>query len=339
MKRNALMDTLRLAVSFFVALLHAPLPGAFGEAIKPILRCAVPFFFMVSGYWLADNDMARVKARLNKQARRIFLLLAASCAAFFVMYIAYSVFFERTGFAAPFQTLFDYRSIASFLAFNNTDLFWPGGSAHLWFLAGLLYALLLLRLALERLPLRRLYWSIPVLLSIAVPLAMFASRNIEAVQDRDMITRNFLFTGIPCVLAGMWLRQNERKLKRLPDWAVIALPFACAALCLLERFTALSNPFELSRILFAASLVALSARFPSVTRKTFLPRWGERYSLMIYIIHYPVVSALKWLTERGLPEAVMRWGGAVIAFTAALALTMAWDGAQPMLRRKKESGG
>ncbi|MDR2686225.1 MAG: acyltransferase [Oscillospiraceae bacterium] len=325
MKRNALMDTLRLLVSFFVVLLHAPLPGALGEAAKPILRCAVPFFFMVSGYWLADNDMARVKARLDKQARRMFLLLAASCAAFFAMHIAYSAFVERTGFAAPFQTLFDYRAAASFLAFNNTDLFWPGGSAHLWFLAGLLYALLLLRLALERLPLRRLYWSIPVLLAMAAPLAVLAARNIEAVQDRDMITRNFLFTGIPCVLLGMWLRQNGRKLKRLPDWAAAALPAACAALCLLERHTLLRNPFELARIPLAASLALLGARFPAMSAKTFLPRWGERYSLTVYIVHYPIVSALKWLAQRGLPAQALAWGGAVIAFALALVFAMAWD--------------
>ena len=324
MKRNALMDTLRLAVSFFVVVLHAPLPGGVGEAIKPVLRCAVPFFFMVSGWWLADNDMGRIKMRLDKQARRMLLLLAVSCAAFFAMNIAYSVFIEKTGFAAPFQGLLDYRAVASFLAFNNTDLFWPGGSAQLWFLAGLLYVLLFLRLAMEHVPLRRLYWLIPVLLAAAVPLAIFAAKGIESVQDRDMITRNFLFTGIPCVLAGMWMRQNERKLKRVPDWAVLLLPVVCAGLCLLERFTALGNPFELARILFAGSLVLLSARFPSVTGRTFLPHWGERYSLMIYVIHYPMVSALKWLVGRGLPEGALAWGGAVIAFLAALVFAMAW---------------
>jgi len=335
MRRNALMDTLRLAVSFFVVLLHAPLPGAFGEAVKPVLRCAVPFFFMVSGWWLADNDMARVKARLNRQARRISLLLALSGAAFFAMNIAYSVLIEKTGFAAPFRTLLDYRSIASFLAFNNTDLFWPGGSAHLWFLAGLLYVLLFLRLALEHLPLHRLYYLVPVLLAAAAPLAMFAARGIEAGQDRDMITRNFFFTGIPCVLLGMWLRQNERKLRRLPNWAVAALPFACAGLCLLERLPLLRNPFELARILFAASLVLLSARFPAVTGRTFLPRWGERYSLMVYIIHYPIVSGLKWLTQHGLPAPVLAWGGALSAFAAALAFAMAWDGCKNRLLRNK----
>jgi len=337
-KRNALMDTLRFLASFFVVLLHAPLPGAFSEAIRPILRCAVPFFFMVSGCWLADNDMARIKARLDKQTRRMFFLLIAGCAAFFAMHLVYSIFVERAGFFASFKTLFDYQAIASFLAFNNTDLFWPGGSAHLWFLAALLYVLLFLRLALEHLPLRRLYILIPVLLAAAIPLAMLASRNIDIVQDRDMLTRNFLFTGIPCVLAGMWLRQNQRKLKRLPDWLVIALPLACAALCLLERQPPLRNPFELSRILFAASLILLSARFPSFTGKSFLPRWGERCSLMIYIIHYPIVSGLKWLAQRGLPEQVFRWGGAAIAFAAALVFAMAWDLCKNIILRNKGGG-
>jgi len=326
------MDTLRLLASLFVVLLHAPLPGALGEAARPIARCAVPFFFMVSGWWLADNDMAVIKARLDKQARRMALLLAASCAAFFAMNIAYSVFIDKTGFMAPFKAFFDYRAIASFLAFNNTNLFWPGGAAHLWFLAALLYALLLLRAALERIPLRWLYLLIPALLAAAIPLAGFAARGIEGVQERGMITRNFLFTGLPCVLAGMWLRQNRRRRERLPDWAVLALPFACAALCLLEHFTLLRNPFGPARFLLAASLLLLSSRFPSATGKSFLPRWGGKYSLMIYILHYPIVSGLKWLVTRGLPGQVFAWGGAVIAFAAALVFAVAWEWGKGKMR-------
>ena len=322
--RNALMDALRLLAAFFVVLLHAPLPGGFGEVIKPILRCAVPFFFMVSGWWLADNDMARIRARLGKQARRTAILLAVSCAAFFVMHLAYAVFIERTGFAVAFKSLLDWRALLAFAAFNNTNLFWPGGSAHLWFLAGLLYTLLILRFLIHRFPLRRLYWLIPVLFAAAVPLAIFSSRMISDVQSRDMITRNFLFTGIPCVLAGMWMRQNERKLKRLPGWSVALLPVVFAGLCLLER-AFLPNPFELSRVLLAASLALLSARWPAVTGKTFLPRWGAQYSLMIYIIHYPIISGLKWLTGHGLPAPVFQPGGAVIAFVAALLFAMAWE--------------
>jgi len=337
MKRNALMDTLRLEVALFVVLLHAPLPGAFGENIKPILRCAVPFFFMVSGYWLFDEDPARMQARLAKQAKKMALLLAASCAAFFAMHVAYSMFIERTGFVAPFRALLDWRTVASFAICNNTDLFWPGGSAHLWFLAALLYVLLLLRMALRKIPLRRLYPLIPMLLAAAVPLALLAARTIEAVQERDMVTRNFLFTGLPCVLAGMWLRQNGEKLKRAPDWLVLLLPAVFAGVCVLERATALRNPFELPRIFFAAGLVLLSARFPAATGKSFLPRWGERYSLTIYIAHYPIVSALKWLAGRGLPGRVLDWGGAAIAFVAALGMAMIWHYIKDkFLRRPKK---
>ena len=335
--RNALMDTLRLAASFFVVVLHAPLPGAFSEAIRPILRCAVPFFFMVSGYWLADSDTQRMRARMDKQAKKMALLLAACCAAFFAMHVGYSVFIERAGFLAPLHALLDLRALGSFFLFNNTNLFWPGGSAHLWFLAALLYVLFLLRFLLKKIPLRRIYILIPVLLAIAVPLAMFSSRTVEGVQERDMVTRNFLFTGLPCVLAGMWLRQHEDRLKRLPDWAVLLLPLVFAGLCVLERNSILRNAFGLSRILFAASLVLLSMRFPAFTAKTPLPRWGERYSLMVYIAHYPIVSALKWLVSRGLPELALRWGGAAIAFALALGFAVLWYHIKDkFLRRTKE---
>ena len=332
--RNAFMDTLRLAASFFVVVLHVPLPGAIGELLKPILRCAVPFFFMVSGYWLFGGETPALLARLEKRARRAALLLAAGCAAFFAMHIGYSVLIARTGFAPALRSVWNLRAALSFFAFNNTDFFWPGGAAHLWFLAGLLYALLLLRLLLAAVPLRRLYPLIPVLLAAAVPVAFLAARRVADVQERDMLTRNFLFTGLPCVLAGMWLRQNEQALHRLPAGVAVSLPLYCAALCVIERFTSLHNPFGLARILLAGSLVLLSARFPAFGAGTFLPRFGARYSLMIYIIHYPIATAFKWLAGRA-PPALAR-SGALLVFAASLGIAAAWDICKQKINERHE---
>ena len=55
-KRNSLLDLLRFISCLFVVLIHCPLPGFLGTAIITFGRYAVPFFLMISGYYLFSDN-------------------------------------------------------------------------------------------------------------------------------------------------------------------------------------------------------------------------------------------------------------------------------------------
>lgn len=54
MGRNSAIDISRFIFAFFVVVIHVPLMG--GKILLPFARCAVPFFFIVSGYYLYTTD-------------------------------------------------------------------------------------------------------------------------------------------------------------------------------------------------------------------------------------------------------------------------------------------
>ena len=49
--RNRTFDLFKWAAALFVLLLHVPFPGDVGGTVRMFARWAVPFFFMVSGYF------------------------------------------------------------------------------------------------------------------------------------------------------------------------------------------------------------------------------------------------------------------------------------------------
>lgn len=53
---NYCMDFLKGIACILVVFIHVKFPGDFGQAVQAIARFAVPFFFMVSGYYCYRSD-------------------------------------------------------------------------------------------------------------------------------------------------------------------------------------------------------------------------------------------------------------------------------------------
>ena len=53
-KRYDTLDVIRIIASFFVVLVHIHLPSPVTAPSMAIARFAVPFFYLISGYFLCD---------------------------------------------------------------------------------------------------------------------------------------------------------------------------------------------------------------------------------------------------------------------------------------------
>lgn len=71
LSRNYVIDALRLLFAFFVVCLHVPLSGA--NILMPLLRCAVPFFYIVSGYYVMASSVERDLVRNAKRWALLWL--------------------------------------------------------------------------------------------------------------------------------------------------------------------------------------------------------------------------------------------------------------------------
>lgn len=64
--RNKSLDAAKAVAACLVVFIHVSFPGQVGQIIKVLARCAVPFFFMISGYFaIMKGRQQRIKYHLR----------------------------------------------------------------------------------------------------------------------------------------------------------------------------------------------------------------------------------------------------------------------------------
>ena len=339
-ERNSLIDLIRLVCAFAVVILHVRNNG--GEPfwyISPFTWSIIPFFFMASGYFLADENAERMKQRLNKQIKTVFWMFAGSMLAYFIFRVLVVAVQSPWGLNEVFSALWNLEYWFKLLAFNDTGFI--SYAPHLWYVPAFLYAMVVIRVALKYVKLKRLYWLTLIIL-LWVPLTMW-----QANQGPDVplaVVRNFWTHGIPCLLAGAWIKCNTQRILKWPRKLVIALPAALALLTVGEWLVYLqlgygSLTVNTGATFFAASLMVLSIHFPSAGARTPFPRWGAKYSLMIYISH-GVFSFLLYtaaVTWRFWDAIWFRLVAPVAVLLLSFGFAMLWEGAKDMRKGRKQA--
>lgn len=72
MQRDTSIDITRFIFAFLVVVIHIPLFGR--NFIVPFARCAVPFFYIIAGFYLYTNDQNKFRSKLIKNIKKWFSL-------------------------------------------------------------------------------------------------------------------------------------------------------------------------------------------------------------------------------------------------------------------------
>ncbi len=260
---------LKALSAFFVVLIHFPLFCQ--ELIFPIIRTAVPVFFIISGYFLVAPDgsisVDKVRYGIIKMIKYVllynllYLVFNYLCYGYFTIYGEYKKLFARAVLGSPF-------------------------GYHLWYLTTYLEVLLCLYVVVKYVKRKFLLSIAPFLYLVGVVLMAWPGISI-------LLGRNFVFWGIPCVLAGVYLRQHEQAIMhwfRLRRWKVLMVVFFLTYLEYALRHWVSINygDYALLTLPFSCALFLFFISFD----KTVFPQWlvsiGKKYSLDIYIYHVMV---------------------------------------------------
>jgi hypothetical protein len=140
--RNIILSLFESFASIAVIFIHCPLPDKVGTIVTAIARFAVPFFFMITGFYMYsfnnEFDEEQIKNLKNKLKYKILKYLSI----FILAYIFYELYFYllefyigNTGYVSLFTRL-DRYSFFSLLLFSQSPLL--DYSFHLWFLLALI---------------------------------------------------------------------------------------------------------------------------------------------------------------------------------------------------------
>ena len=318
--RNHVLDAARAAAAYSVVLLHISFPGETGGIINGICRYAVPFFFLVSGYFCFQEPEGKVLKKMPGKVRHILSLAALACP-FYILWGYLKCLIEGEDTARWLNELLDGDSIKNLICYNSTSPIRP----HLWFLFALFYCYLLFWAAEKFHAHKIAYLLIPVLLGGNF---WMSARSLSAGGTyRVMEFRNYLFTGFPFFMLGHLFHGNQKRLaEKLSAAGCLFLAGIGVVMTVGEYLWIGQKELFAGSILVSAGLFLFAVLAKGQKAPPFLSRAGEKYAFSIYLLHPAVGDLLGWIVSAfGMEEApAYLWirPGAVCLLSTFLAFTL-----------------
>ena len=274
--RNYSLDSLKFLCAIFVIFIHTPQPEIWEDYITPLIRCAVPIFFMISGYFTyGKKDITHTIHKRIAQLLKIFGIV-------FIFYFVFSLIANGKDSLKHLSVLFSYN----FILLNSVPY-----SMHLWYISAYIYVLLII-LLVERFNLYKwLYFITPILLLSVLTIGKYSEIILGNCFPTNY-TRNFLFTGIPFFTLGMIVK----KAKQLPNIYISGV--ACIVFYILGYIEVLYvknlGDFYASTIFLSLSIFVLFTNIKQVKDNIF-SRVGREDSLYIYLLHFIIAAGITQL--------------------------------------------
>lgn len=274
MERNTNIDALRLIAALGIISLHV---GAYPEVssltadiIRSTFRWCVPFFFMVTGYYLADAPSPIPKVLIERLVLPFRLFVVAS-----MVFV---------------PLLLAQQGIYGF----NLLVFVRGTYVHLWYLTALLLSLL----AFVALPVKRYPRStdaVAVLITVAFVAANYYFAATGQRYDNVMFIREL--SGFPAILIGGYLRTKPLKQNAGRILLAISVLILIAEIVIVRSagWNASEIQFFISSVPMAAGLLCVALSEKQIA-PTAMANAGRNEGLGIYLYHpaaiYIAVSIL-----------------------------------------------
>ena len=227
-QRNTSLDIAKAICTLMVVFLHAGENNAVETYIKVICTCAVPFFFLVSGYYLSLNVSAGKTEYASRQLKKIGELFIVSNILYAICISILKMIFhdDLLGF---WKTCLTCESIFNFLVLNDS----PFGY-HLWYIGAILYVLFIFNKLISKNKINRVVVYMPLFLILAIGLGIY-SKIIFKENFPIYVSRNFIHVGIPSMAIGYMLASVLNHKQHLYRFALLSVIVFSMAI-IVERF-------------------------------------------------------------------------------------------------------
>lgn len=288
-QKNLILNVEKLIAAYMVVFIHVSFPGRFGTAIVCLARFAVPFFFIVSGYFSYEKFNQDNIEKIDKKIRTTGLLYLESIG--FYLLIVLGVLRNSEQFITWLSAELNYKEIIKWLffnKFNNIEL------EHLWFIGALLYCYIFFRFVYRHIKLINI---LPLLLIINYTFGE-GHQMFHLPAFPEYITRNAWFCGIPCFAIGCIIREKEKVCtKYFTRKELLGIVAIAGVLTLGEAYLVGIADLYIFSIVIAVSLFLYSVICPRKQPK----RWrgfAEINTGTIYVTHQAIAIYLRVILEK-----------------------------------------
>lgn len=288
-KQYNLLNALKIIAAFFVVAIHIRFPGDFGLSVVAIARFAVPFFFMVSGFFSYYENKAVLNEKYKRKIKHLLILFGGSL----LMYFAYAVLASiMSGTLVGYlKGIFSLQSFIELFVFNHVRVM-----EALWFLPALIYVYLIF-FAFEKTGItKKVYFLIPVLFTAGLILREIPEfiDNTPELMSKAYLCRNFLFVGLPFFMLGHFMKVNEEKLKnRFSNVLLVVLMLIGTAESIAVELLHAQKSVYIGTFIAVFALFLFAVKNEEKYSVSSIADMGAKYSLYVYIFHILVRDVMR----------------------------------------------
>lgn len=279
-QKNDTLELLKLLASYMVVFIHVRFYGKLGTVAETLARFAVPFFFLISGFFSYKISPEKILKRI----KHIALLLLFSVVLYTVFNVAVLLFSgDIRGIISYFSNYLNIKNLLKIFVFNVSFC-----ALHLWYLYASLYVYIIFYFATV-LRIKEKFIFFFSLSLLAVRLILGEGFSILGIAAPDSLIRNFALTGVPCFSLGLLAKKYEAKLRNVPNFILFIMIAAGAAESLLFRFFIKLNELYIGSLLILFAIVVIFIKYANITYPRSL-KVLDGCSTYIYIYHIMVAQ-------------------------------------------------
>lgn len=319
-ERNHSLNYLKAIACFCVLMLHCGFPGIVGKLIYGPSRFAVPFFFMVSGYYVYSEDTKKVFSRLPQKIKHIGALLVGTEFMYLIWHIIQkAIEGGAVCVKAWISSTFTVSKLIQLLIFQTT----PVGDVS-WFLVALLLCYITTYFIAKNNLWRMTAGLIPGLLIINIILGEIVP--LLGVNSQWYWCSNFWTLGFPFYAMGYWFRRNQDTLCRKHTIRnIIIIVVFSVVLITIERILTSASQLFIGNIFMVMALFLFSIKYPSIFKtRSFIENIGEKYAFYVYVLHPIVRDVLYGLILDSLELSsyiIVAWTKPIIVFFICIGIS------------------
>jgi surface polysaccharide O-acyltransferase-like enzyme len=252
-----------------------------GLIVNAMARFAVPFFFMISGYYCFGKNNQSIKKKIYK-----LLKITVTACLVYMIYQIVQVLPDYQAVKNLFSNWFTIKSILKLSIFNGVTM-----ASHLWFMIALLSCYILMLCISKTKGIKAAY--IVFFLFLVLHLIIQFIAHYYNKESYYLICRNFWFTGAPFFLLGHYMHKNQDKFIRISNKTLFAMIVVGEILSVVSIYAWGMKEIYAGTIVAVIAIFCFSLKYPQIFSNTkLMTTLKSDYTSFIYIYHPLVISVL-----------------------------------------------
>lgn len=282
-QKNGTLELIKLFASYMVVFIHVIFSGKIGTLMETLARFAVPFFFLISGFYSYRISPQKIKERTQKIVNLIILAT--------VVYTLFNIFVRLSNgglndVSAYFSKYVDVRTLFKLIVFNV-----PISSEYLWYLFAMLYVYAIFYFAIKF----RISDKIIFIISISIILLQILlgeALSVFGILLPGLLVRNFAVMGISFFVLGLFVKKYEHKFLHISNSVILFSIIIGILESIVSRYFFGKKEIYIGSLFVLFSFVCLFVKYSTIKYPKILIAL-EGCSTYIYIFHDLISKGLR----------------------------------------------